>query len=97
MKNDKLLRGGPWDGAPWYCRSAVRYYYPPGSRDYVIGFRVVCEQGEKPTDKVVRGGSWDLSSRNCRSACRDFYYPISQGLNIGFRVVCEENQTNLKH
>ena len=38
----RLLRGGSWVTYPWYCRSANRYCNPPVSRNYIIGFRVVC-------------------------------------------------------
>ncbi len=38
----RLLRGGSWSGNPKNCRSAYRYYYPPGDRLYYIGFRVCC-------------------------------------------------------
>jgi len=38
----RLLRGGSWDDTPRYCRSANRNNLPPVSRDYYIGFRVVC-------------------------------------------------------
>jgi len=37
----RVFRGGSWrDSAP-SCRSANRYYYPPGSRYNFIGFRLV--------------------------------------------------------
>jgi formylglycine-generating enzyme required for sulfatase activity len=39
----KMLRGGSWDGDPSDCRSAIRSYGGPDSRDYFVGFRVVCE------------------------------------------------------
>jgi formylglycine-generating enzyme required for sulfatase activity len=40
---DELLRvqrGGSWINLPRNLRSAVRDRYPPGNRDYVVGFRV---------------------------------------------------------
>jgi formylglycine-generating enzyme required for sulfatase activity len=40
-KNNKLLRGGSWDGYPVYCRSACRVYNVSGLYN-VNGFRVVC-------------------------------------------------------
>jgi formylglycine-generating enzyme required for sulfatase activity len=39
---ERLLRGGSWDGFPGGCRSAYRDWYPPGNRDYDVGFRVCC-------------------------------------------------------
>jgi formylglycine-generating enzyme required for sulfatase activity len=44
-KNDndyRLLRGGSWDYAPWFCRSAYRYFVTPDGRLNFFGFRVVC-------------------------------------------------------
>ena len=38
----RVVRGGSWDGDPWYCRSACRHYNTPGSRTDDVGFRVVC-------------------------------------------------------
>jgi formylglycine-generating enzyme required for sulfatase activity len=37
----RVLRGGSWHGLPGGCRSADRFGCSPGSRDYVLGFRVV--------------------------------------------------------
>jgi formylglycine-generating enzyme required for sulfatase activity len=39
----RVLRGGSWDYHPRNCRSASRHFNDPVIRDYVIGFRVVCE------------------------------------------------------
>ena len=36
----KVLRGGPWNDAPQYCRSAIRNYDAPDNRNNTIGFRV---------------------------------------------------------
>jgi formylglycine-generating enzyme required for sulfatase activity len=44
-KNDndnRLLRGGAWDGNPRNCRSAYRSCFNPDYRFNYIGFRVVC-------------------------------------------------------
>jgi formylglycine-generating enzyme required for sulfatase activity len=35
----RLLRGGSWFSAPWYCRSAYRYWAEPGFRDARVGCR----------------------------------------------------------
>ncbi|MFM7405211.1 MAG: SUMF1/EgtB/PvdO family nonheme iron enzyme [Cuspidothrix sp.] len=37
----KLLRGGPWNGDAWYCRSASRAWASRGDRHLGYGFRVV--------------------------------------------------------
>jgi len=39
--SDRVKRGGCWNHAASYCRSAARYYYTPSIRDYNIGFRLV--------------------------------------------------------
>jgi formylglycine-generating enzyme required for sulfatase activity len=39
---NRILRGGSWDALPWDCRSAYRFYLPPVSHYFHIGFRVVC-------------------------------------------------------
>jgi len=36
----RVLRGGSWNGGGTILRSAERYYYPPSSRHYTLGFRV---------------------------------------------------------
>ncbi len=36
----RVLRGGSWNDNPQYCRVAGRYYYAPGVRDSVVGFRL---------------------------------------------------------
>ena len=38
----RLLRGGSWDFAPGFCRSAYRHGLPPDSRRLNVGFRVCC-------------------------------------------------------
>jgi formylglycine-generating enzyme required for sulfatase activity len=37
----RVLRGGSWFSAAWYCRSAYRYWADPATRDGHIGFRIV--------------------------------------------------------
>ena len=39
----RILRGGAWYLPAPYGRSADRFHNPPDSRDFAIGFRVVCE------------------------------------------------------
>ncbi|ERN41722.1 hypothetical protein KR51_00015680 [Rubidibacter lacunae KORDI 51-2] len=39
---ERILRGGAWFGFPRWCRSAYRYHFNPGARNYAIGFRVAC-------------------------------------------------------
>jgi formylglycine-generating enzyme required for sulfatase activity len=36
----RVLRGGSWLSAPWYCRSAHRYWADPATRSAHVGFRV---------------------------------------------------------
>jgi formylglycine-generating enzyme required for sulfatase activity len=35
----RVLRGGPWIGPGWGCRSAVRNWFDPGNRNSYTGFR----------------------------------------------------------
>jgi sulfatase-modifying factor enzyme 1/NACHT domain-containing protein len=37
---NRVLRGGGWGGGDRGCRSAVRYFNPPGARPRTIGFRL---------------------------------------------------------
>jgi formylglycine-generating enzyme required for sulfatase activity len=37
----RVLRGGSWFSAAWYCRSAYRYWADPATRAAHVGFRVV--------------------------------------------------------
>ena len=43
--NIKVIRGGSWNDDPIDCRSAFRYFDARDSRDYSLGFRVVCVAG----------------------------------------------------
>jgi formylglycine-generating enzyme required for sulfatase activity len=36
----RVLRGGSWFSAAWYCRSAYRYWADPAMRGGHIGLRV---------------------------------------------------------
>ena len=38
----RVIRGGSWGNAAFYCRVADRSSCSPGYRDYYLGFRVVC-------------------------------------------------------
>ena len=40
----RVIRGGSWDNAARYCRSAYRVRYEPGNRYVVLGIRVVAVQ-----------------------------------------------------
>jgi formylglycine-generating enzyme required for sulfatase activity len=37
----RVLRGGSWRNSAPYCRSANRFRYRQGARDYTAGFRIV--------------------------------------------------------
>lgn len=41
----RVARGGSWQQGPHSCRSAGRNKFPPGSRDSILGFRVVVGVG----------------------------------------------------
>jgi formylglycine-generating enzyme required for sulfatase activity len=38
--SSRVLRGGSWSNYPRSLRSAFRYWFTPGSRGYVVGFRL---------------------------------------------------------
>jgi formylglycine-generating enzyme required for sulfatase activity len=38
----RVLRGGSWFSAPWYCRSAYRHWADPAFRDAHVGCRACC-------------------------------------------------------
>ena len=40
--SSRVLRGGSWNSATKYCRSAHRSWYVPSFRDNDLGFRVAC-------------------------------------------------------
>ena len=42
----RVLRGGSWYTAAYYCRSADRYYYYPTLVNDFYGFRVVLAPGQ---------------------------------------------------
>jgi len=44
--SNRVMRGNNWRSGAGGCRSAWRFYGGPGSRNYVIGFRVVLAPGQ---------------------------------------------------
>jgi formylglycine-generating enzyme required for sulfatase activity len=42
VADERVLRGGSWDGYPRECRSACRSRVRPDDADDDVGFRVVC-------------------------------------------------------
>ena len=38
---DRIIRGGYWDSAPAFCRSAMRVHFPPATQISYLGFRIV--------------------------------------------------------
>lgn len=40
----RVVRGGSWGNDARYCRSALRYGYEPGGRDYYLGLRLAAFQ-----------------------------------------------------
>jgi len=43
----RVLRGGSWGLAPWFCRSAYRYAYFPDDRPRYVGFRMVVVERQR--------------------------------------------------
>jgi hypothetical protein len=82
-----LLRGGPWDGGPWHCRSAFRYYSGPDFANFDVGFRLVASAVHPSPYKLLRGGSWDFYSRACSSAHRYKCERENTDYDNGFRLV----------
>ena len=37
---DKIIRGGSYAGAIWFCRNAIRMHYAPSYKSHFIGFRL---------------------------------------------------------
>jgi len=44
---DRVVRGGSWSNLAWLCRSAFRFWYPPGNRNPFLGFRVLAGRQAK--------------------------------------------------
>ncbi len=40
----RVFRGGSWFSPAAFCRVSNRYYYPPGSRNFNLGFRIAIDQ-----------------------------------------------------
>lgn len=45
---DRIIRGGYWDSAPAFCRSAMRVHFPPATRISYLGFRIVLAETAGP-------------------------------------------------
>ena len=80
-----VLRGGSWYSNQVFARSAFRSGCNPGSRDGIIGFRVIKKSDQ--SYRVVRGGSWNDGAQYCRSASRYSGGPGYRDGNLGFRVI----------
>ena len=52
----RAIRGGGWNDLAWYCRSAARYWSPPGYRTYNRGFRVLRSSIKKAAGGGVKPG-----------------------------------------
>ena len=54
--NDRVIRGGCWDGSARFCRSAYRADAEPGDRYHFLGFRVLAvlavKEGVETGDEV---------------------------------------------
>jgi len=48
----KQIRGGSWYNTSTYCGCSYRYRYDPGSRHYVIGFRVIVSTSVSASEVV---------------------------------------------
>jgi sulfatase modifying factor 1 len=44
---NRVIRGGSWYNDLLYCRSAVRFGYPPAHRNFYVGFRVARDQSAR--------------------------------------------------
>ncbi len=45
--SDRVRRGGSWFSGTRLCRSAYRYRYSPGRRNYDLGFRLALSPGQR--------------------------------------------------
>jgi formylglycine-generating enzyme required for sulfatase activity len=43
---DKIIRGGSYAGAIWFCRNAIRMHYAPSYKSHFIGFRLAEDVSE---------------------------------------------------
>ena len=52
---DRVIRGGSWYNDAEYCRSAYRDRGVPGSRSFILGFRVAAVPSSQSARKQVSG------------------------------------------
>lgn len=83
------LRGGSWFNLGYYCRSAVRNFLTPDTRNSKTRLPGRDGGGEMSvfTRYWLRGGSWYVNGYGCRSANRVDVTPDTRSVNVGFRVV----------
>ncbi len=60
----RALRGGSWNYAAWYCRSAIRVRDHAGLRSGGIGFRPVLVPGPQVQDKKSEASDWSMRRRD---------------------------------
>lgn len=65
---NRVYRGGGWFFPPSFCRSAVRYWGAPASRNSSIGFRVIAEWPPQPalSGKSASGRNEHRTTENAK-------------------------------
>ena len=70
--SDRVLRGGGWNDSAGDCRSAVRYGYSPGNRDWDLGFRLArSPSGKSSKQAEAAGGAAERSEADSGKPERD--------------------------